>query len=199
MQPNAVTVDELAEAVANLSRHVAIWRFLIDPEIHQRFDREFKDHHDFFEATYEAHFQAIIVNTYQLMDTREDVVSLQAFLNCIRPSHTPLVSHVEGLLQGHQEIFDRLAVIRHKVFAHRDAKASPGLIFAASEVTPHSIDACIDTLRSAVNELYNAFLPGETPFECYDEAENRARFAVGDLERVLEALSNISLERTREG
>jgi hypothetical protein len=199
MQPHAVTVDELAEAVADLSRHVAIWRFLIDPENHQRFDREFKDHHDFFEATYEAHFQAIIICTYQLMDAREDVVSLRAFLNLIRSSHPSLVAHIEGLIRGHQEIFDRLAVIRHKVFAHRDAKASPGLIFATSIVTPNSIDACIDTLRAAVNELYNAFLPGESPFECYDEADNRARFAVSDLKRVLEALSNTSLERTREG
>jgi hypothetical protein len=194
MQPYAVTVDELAEAVADLSRHVAIWRFLIDPENHQRFDREFKNHHDFFEATYEAHFQAIIINIYQLMDDRDDVVSMRAFLNRIRSSHALLVAHVEDLLRGHQESFDRLATIRHKVFAHRDAKASPGLIFATSVVTPNSIDACTDTLRAAVNELHNAFLPGESPFKCYDEADNRARFAVSDLKRVLEALSNNTLE-----
>lgn len=194
MQPYAVTVDELAEAVADLSRHVAIWRFLIDPEIRQRFDREFESHHDFFEATYEAHFQAIIINTYQLMDDRDDVVSMRAFLNRIRSSHTSLVADVEGLVRGHQETFDRLAVIRHKVFAHRDARASPGLIFATSIVSPNSIDACVDTLRAAVNELYNAFLPGESPFECYDEADNRARLAVGDLKRILEALSNNTLE-----
>lgn len=188
MQPYAVTVDELAEAVADLSRHVAIWRFLIDPENHKRFQREFREHHDFFEATCEAHFQAIIVNTYQLMDSRKDVVSLRAFLNRIRSSQTSLVAHVEALIQGHQEIFDRLAVIRHKVFAHRDAQASPGLVLATSIVTPNSIDACIDTLCAAVNDLYNAFSHGESPFECYDEADNRARFAVSDLERVLEAL-----------
>jgi len=199
MQSTAVAVDELAEVVTDVSRHLAIWRCLVDPENHNRFGSLFKKHVDYFAATAEAHFQAVIVGTFQLMDSRADVVSLRTVLNAVRSSHGPLVADIEHRIAGHQEIFDRLSIIRHKVYAHRDARACPGLVVAVVDVSPNAIDACVDTLRAAVNDLYNAFCPGDSPSECYDEADHRARCATNDLLRMLSALSNNALERTRGG
>jgi hypothetical protein len=181
-------IIELAHVVAELRQHYALWWELANPEVRTKFKTQFDGNRDFFDPTARAHFQSVVVTTYMLLDSRDDVVSLRALMDELRTSHSGLIGHVEALLFPHRDVFARLASLRSKVFAHRDATYGPDTIFALASLSPEGIGACIDTLCAVMNDLYRAVVPGAEPLEFYDEADHRANTAREDCRRVLGAL-----------
>lgn len=184
----AATVTEIAHTVAELRQHYVLWWELANPENRAKWKAAFSGNCDFFDPTARAHFQAVIVTSYQLLDDRSGVVSLRAILAQIEPYHAALVTQSRALISPHQGVFDRMDSIRHKVFAHRDRIFGPETIFELAGLTPEGIGACVDTLCRVTNDLYVSLIPEREQLEFYDEADHRANCAADDCRRILAAL-----------
>jgi hypothetical protein len=181
-------VREVAGIVAELPQHYAIWWELGHPEIRAKWKSQFDDHSDFFNSSARAHFQSVLVMTYQLLDKRPDVISIRTVLDDIRASHPQLFAQSNANIAPHQEIYELMSGLRSKVFAHRDSALGPDTVFTLAALSPEAIGSAVDTLCRVMNDLYFALVPNAEEFEFYEEATHRADCARNDIRRILAAL-----------
>jgi hypothetical protein len=181
-------VREVAGIVAELPQHYALWWELGHPEIRSKWKSQFEDHSDFFDSSARAHFQSVLVMTYQLLDRRSDVISSRTLLDEIRISHAKLCAQCDAIMAPHQEIYDRMNGLRSKVLAHRDAACGPDTLFALAALSPEAIGSAVDTLCRVMNDLYFALVPNAEEFEFYEETTHRADCARDDVRRIVAAL-----------
>jgi len=192
-------VEELTEVCDRLRTHFALWRELRSTDCCNKYQTELEDNCELFESIAEAHLAATILAVCQLMEESDDVLSFPNLLSTLRGTHSGIVAAIETRMFPHREIFLHIHRIRSKVYAHRDSDLGPEMVFAAAPITPDSLGACVDVLQWTASELCFATQLSTHPGTVYDTIDASAAAAVGQLHGVLEALSNTSLERTREG
>jgi len=109
----------------------------------------------FFATTMEACLLAVCVGLYRLHDKRRDVLSISrigadAFANEL--AQTSLPPDVSELVGRAEPLVDKVAVLRHKVFAHRDHQLSSDGAFLTAQLRPSDISDLVALTRAILNE-----------------------------------------------
>ena len=154
-------IAELDDDVTSLSEHYAAWHLLAHPEERAQYSEAIARNEAFFQSTAHAHFICVAVSTYRLMDIRSDSNSVPNVLSEIEPLYPAFVAGIRGRLKPSVDVFDRIASIRHKVYAHRDKALGPDVIFRVAKLTPELIGHCVALLEEAVDALSAQCLPSQ--------------------------------------
>lgn len=184
----ASSVSELADAIVLLSENYAAWHLLVHPEERAPYAAAIGRYAAFLEPTTAAHFQAAVVTIYQLTDKRSDVLSVPYVLEASRPLYPAVVKQVESHLAPSRQIFERIASIRLKVYAHRDRNIGPEMIFREANLTPELIGSCVALLQDAIDILAAHCVPGSIVGSVLTRATQAADRTEADLRTMLAAL-----------
>jgi hypothetical protein len=181
-------ISELTSRVCEVSASYGVWHLLVHPEARAPYEKMLVEHSEFFMLTAASHFQSVAVGVYQLTDRRDDSLSVCSLCRDIAAFRPDLTREVQRSLLPSTELFERLACLRHKVYAHRDASTSPEMIFLEVSLTPEQIGSCVSLLQDALETLSRAISPappfGSVVLES-TKAADRARDALMRLLRVL--------------
>jgi len=181
-------VSELSDDVVLLSQSYAAWLQLVHPEQRAPYAEVLERFSSFFEPTALAHFLSVVVTTYQLTDERSDVVSVWRVLERAQNSYPEVAREVGAMLAPSRQIFERIASIRLKVYAHRDGRVGPEMIFREANLTPELIGSCMSLLQFAVDALAVRCVPGCVAGAVVTRATHAADRTRGELRTMLAAL-----------
>jgi hypothetical protein len=187
-QSLATWVSELADDVVSLSESYAAWHFLAHPEERAPYAAAIDRYSAFLVPTTIAHFQFVAVSIFQLTDKRADALSIPQVLNEARTLWPAIVRDVETRLAPSRQIFERIASIRLKVYAHRDKNVGPEMIFREANLSPELIGSCVSLLEEAVDALAAQCIPGSVLGSVVERAFHAAELTRADLRRMLAAL-----------
>lgn len=187
-QSLATWVSELADEVVSLSESYAAWHLLAHPEERKPYAAVIDRYSSFLVPTMNAHFQFVAVSMYQLTDKRTDVLSIPLVLNEARALWPGVVRGVEMSLEPSQQIFERIASIRHKVCAHREKNVGAEMIFREANLSPVLIGSCVSLLEEAVDALAAQCIPGSVSGSVVGRASHAAESTRANLRRMLAAL-----------
>ena len=124
-------LNDLVRSASRAKIHYEVW-WAQESEAKPDLATVMKEHSEFFLASADAHYTALLINLAHLYDKRPDSSSLFTFLN---ESVNSIESNYLILLW---EEYDALAIraaplitVRHKTVAHIDAKLSQQAVFAS--------------------------------------------------------------------
>jgi hypothetical protein len=181
-------VTELADDVVLLSESYATWHLLAHPEKRAPHAAVLDRYAAFFGPTTLAHFQVVVVTTYQLTDRRSDTASVPQVLDLAKGVYSKVVADVDALLAPSRQVFDRLAAIRLKVYAHRDRNVGPEMVFREANLTPELIGSSVGLLQHAIDALAACCVPGCVCRSVFNRATHAADRAEAELRAILVAL-----------
>jgi len=147
-------LDELAQTANRADLHYTIWWIYK----HERptYVNVMDEFLGFFSASLGAHFVAMVMELYKLLEFRSDSVSLKALLEeaernseLDRPTIDALKREVAGL----DPMRAKLALLRHKLFAHRDRQLSYDSVLASAAVAPDDFRDLIDRAFDILNKV----------------------------------------------
>src|SRR5437870_1242716 len=98
-----------------------------------------REYNEFFRFTPHAYLVAYVIYMAGMFDKREDTISLKPLTREMKDA-----AHIKGqdaakvdaLLAEAKPIADKVTILRHKAFAHRDAHISYNDVFKIAAVTP---------------------------------------------------------------
>lgn len=185
----ASLVSELSDDVVRLSQSYAAWYFLIHPEERAPYGTVIERYGEFFESTAVAHFLVVVVTTYQLTDKRSNVLSIPRVLDAAQSVYPTTVEEISARLLPSREIFERIASLRHKVYAHRDGSIGQEMIFREVELTPELIGSCVGLLQQVVDTLSACCVPGSKAGSVLLRATHASDRTQANLQTMLTALA----------
>ena len=122
-------------------------------------------------------------------DVRPDVISIPRVLDAAQSVYPASVKEVKALLVPSNQIFERIALIRHKVYVHRDRSIGPEMIFREVSLTPELIGHCVELLQRVVDTLSACCVPGSTTGSVLLRATHASNRTRANLQTMLTALA----------
>lgn len=173
-------LEELAQAAHRADLHFKIWWiFKNERPTYVAVMNEFLG---FFRASVSAHFVAMLMELYKLLDPRNDSLSLKSLLAEARSRPDTDAEAVAALGQSLSALdptWRKVRRLRNKLFAHRDAKLSYDTVLAEAAVTPDDFRNLINQSFGAINEMRAMRSMGTWP---------RDNLTGRDTQRLLDAL-----------
>lgn len=148
-------LDELAQTANRADLHYTIWWIYK----HERlaYAEVMNEFLGFFRASLGAHFVAMLVELYKLLESRSDTVSLKSLLEEAERSSELDSETLDGLrkkVAGLEPMRRKVALLRHKLFAHRDSQLSYDSVLASANVTPDEFIDLIDRAFDILNAVF---------------------------------------------
>jgi len=148
--------------------HYIIWKELMDA-----FSEEQNIYYDIevsLVMTMNAHFEVSITRLFKLLDTHNDSININYFLNFIK-SNTCILGYIgknelivelekdRSFLNSQQEKIDRLKTLRDKYYSHLDKKYFNNYdeLFKNHKVTYNEIEELFEELDKIITKYENYF------------------------------------------
>ena len=150
-------IDEVKKQVIELGRCYALWWYFLEKSNASRYARVERHYPDFFITIADSLRTSFFVTAYRLFDKRTDVCSLALLVNRVDGSDPALRAMLRGKIAAIEDIIEnKVKVLRHKVFAHRDRSQPPEDWFAEAGISPKEMKAVVRTAQDIISTLVGA-------------------------------------------
>lgn len=177
-------LDELAQTANRADLHCTIWWIYK----HERpaYVGVMNAFLGFFRVSIGAHFAAMVIELYKLLDPRSDSVSLRSLLDeadrdCKLDPKT--LASLKQKVAGLDPMWQKVRLLRHKLFAHRDRQLSYDSVLAQAAVTPDEIRDLVERSFEVLNQAFASRSIGTWPRDYRTER---------DTHRLLDALRTLN-------
>jgi DNA-directed RNA polymerase subunit F len=148
-------LDELAQTANRADLHYTIWWiYRHEGPTYKKVMNEFLG---FFRASLGAHFVAMVLELYKLLDSRTDSVSLKSLLEeagKFSELDAETIDTLKEKVATLGPMREKVALLRHKLFAHRDRELSYDSVLASAAVKPDDFRDLIDRAFDILNEVF---------------------------------------------
>ncbi len=115
-----------------------------------------QEYSEFFRFTPHAYFVTYVIYMAGVFDKRKDTISLAPLIRevkavgCLKGNDAVTV---DTLLSEAKPIADKVAILRHKAFAHRSAHISYNDVFSMAAIVPDQLRDLTDMALNIANHL----------------------------------------------
>lgn len=168
MQPLPLNtrLDRIGQHIVRARLFLDLWFFFEGPARRQIIGT-MQEYGEFFRFTPHAYLAAYIIYMAGVFDKRGDTISLVSLVRevkAIGQLDAKDVSIVDALLAEAKPIADKVAILRHKAFAHRSAHISYNDVFKMAAVKPDQFRNLTDMALKITNRLCLACRVGDHHF-----------------------------------
>ena len=135
-------LDSLGLTITEARWHFQIWEALQEQRADPAAVRVMNKYLEFFRSTQAAHFDATIVNSYQLFETRTDTVNFSTLKTALKALEARDIDKEPELvrLQGEiKPLWIKIAHLRNNVVGHYSSAKPQIELFNDSKITPEDI------------------------------------------------------------
>jgi hypothetical protein len=133
-----------------------LWSYFEEQDSRRKIFETMDEYSEFFRFTPHAYFVSYVIYIAGVFDTREDTIS---FIPLVREMKA--TGHLRGqgadevdvLLVEAKPVADKVKILRHKAFAHRDARISYDAVFKMAAVKPAQLRELTDMALKIANRL----------------------------------------------
>jgi hypothetical protein len=146
----------IAKNVRRARASWTLWSLLEGPDHRDEFEPAIKLCSNFFEHDGWQHLAGTITSTYRVFDTRANVAGLPVLLTraeTLTPIPTLTISQGRAMLDSNVTLIKKVALLRHKVFAHTDLHWSANRIYTEAGLTPNELASLQDHALALVNDF----------------------------------------------
>ncbi len=151
------SILEVADAISLASDSFDVWWDLQDACNPDGYESVLQEYQHFFQATITAHLATLIVCSYTLYDKRKGTHTIRSLLDRLQreTSSTAVTSELHQTIDELQDIWLKIKLVRHNVFAHRSETYQAESAFLAANLTPDEIRRFILQSRQIVATIAN--------------------------------------------
>ena len=148
--------DRVAQYVVRARLFLDLWFYFESAETRPKIIETMRDYNEFFRFTPHAYLVSYVIYMAGVFDKRDDTISLKPLVPEIKEA-----GHVKGedaakvdaLLAEAKPIADKVIILRHKAFAHRDAHILYDDVFKLAAVRPDQLRELTEIALKIANRL----------------------------------------------
>jgi AbiU2 len=134
------SILEVADAISLASDSFDVWWDLQDACNRDVYESVLDEYQHFFHATIMAHLVTLIVCSYTLYDKSKGTHTIRSLLDRLqRETSSTVTSELQQKIDELQDIWLKIKLVRHNVFAHRSETYQAESAFRAANLTPDEI------------------------------------------------------------
>ena len=152
------SILEVADAISLASDSFDVWWDLQEACNRDGYESVLEEYQHFFQATIMAHLVVtLIVCSYTLYDKSKGTHTIRSLLDRLQreTSSTAVTSELQQNIDELQDIWLKIKLVRHNVFAHRSETHQAESTFRAAKLTPDEIRRFILKSRQIVAMIAN--------------------------------------------
>lgn len=151
------SILEVADVVSLASDSFDVWWDLQAACNYDGYRSVLEEYQHFFQATIRAHLVTLIVCSYAIFDKRKGTQTIRSLLNRLErdASSAAVTSELQQKIDELQDIWLKIKLVRHNVFAHRSETYQAESAFRAANLTPDEIRGFILQSRQIVATIAN--------------------------------------------
>lgn len=148
-------IREVYATVFEASECLRYWRVFNDPNTPRDWEPFINTYRAFFWTARSAFLTTAIVDLYKLYDPQQPAVSLHGLCSRMSSEHPSdgSISKAKGLIATAGPLWERVRVLRHKVFAHRDSAGDVDHWFQVASISPDDLFRLHSLSEDALNVL----------------------------------------------
>jgi HEPN superfamily AbiU2-like protein len=152
--PLETQLDRVAQHVIRARLFFDLWFYFESAETRPQIIDTMRDYNEFFRFTPHAYLVAYVIYIAGVFDGRGDTISLVHL-----PDRTKNAGYLKAQDAAEIEfatakpIIDRVKILRHKAFAHRDAHISYNEVFQLAAVQPDQLRELTEVALKIANKL----------------------------------------------
>lgn len=148
------TLKTLGFVIYDAMQSEQVWRHLCSPETHKDFAREIAIHIPFFNAIEKSSLVTVVIGLAKFSDTHKNALSAKKlFKEMIEFGvSTDEVEKLDGEYESCSEIWKKILVLRHNVFAHASGTISEDEAFSQAEITPNQISEAVSCAYTIIKQ-----------------------------------------------
>jgi hypothetical protein len=154
--PLETELDRVAQHVIRARLFFDLWYYFESAATGPKIIDTMRDYNEFFRFTPHAYFVAYVIYVAGVFDGHSDTISL-IHLSVRTKSAGHLkgreAEEVDALLTTAKPIVDKVKILRHKAFAHRDARISYNEVFKLAAVKPDELRELTEVALKIANKL----------------------------------------------
>ena len=132
-------LDRVAQHVIRAGLFLDLWLYFEEQEFRCKILNTMEDYNEFFRFTPHAYLVSYVIYMAGVFDRRDDTISFIPLVSEMKAAGRikgQEAADVEALLAQAKPVADKVTLLRHKAFAHRDAHISYNDVFKMGDVTP---------------------------------------------------------------
>jgi hypothetical protein len=158
MQPLPLNerLDRIGQHIVRARLFLDLWFYFEERNSRRKIIETMREYNEFFRFTPHAYLVAYVIYMAGVFDKRRDTISLAPLVREVRAAghlKSPDAATVDALLLEAKPIADKVAILRHKAFAHRSAHISYNDVFKMASVKPNQLRDLTDMALKIANRL----------------------------------------------
>lgn len=172
--------EDILTQVVELTEYFWLWWHIMVKRARVHPDRPEHWYPKIFFPVVDAVRQSFFINAYRLFDKRRDAKSLWLLIAEVEKSNLTLAAQVKNKLAAQAEIVEKVASLRHHVFAHRSKKSPPEDFFTNAKLTPKEMEGIVKLAQEVVVMVAPSFVSydAKTKLELVESAVLNDTFRV---------------------
>ena len=146
-------IEEALDQVTQLSRHYALWWYLRKKSNVALYRNVLMRYPEVFVTIADSLLESYCVGIYRLFDKRGDVISLIRLLEGLKKQNPAVARQLQKKIDTALDSLEKVRLLRHKIFGHRDRLLSPQDVFARVKLKPEEMQSLVDLAKEIVCAL----------------------------------------------
>jgi hypothetical protein len=149
-------LDRIAQHIIRARLFLELWFYFEERDSRRAIIETMRDYNEFFRFAPHAYLVAYIIYLAGAFDYRTDTISLFPLTREMKGAghlKGQDAARVDALLDEAKPIADKVTILRHKAFAHRDAHISYNDVFKLAAVKPAQLRELTEIALKIANRL----------------------------------------------
>jgi hypothetical protein len=157
MQPLPLNerIDRIGQHIVRARLFLDLW-FYFEGDSRSKIIETMQEYNEFFRFTPHAYFVTYVIYMAGVFDKRKDTISLASLIDDVKAAgclDARDAATVGALLVQAKPTADKVAILRHKAFAHRSAHSSYNQVFKMADVKPDQLRELTEMAMDIANRL----------------------------------------------
>jgi AbiU2 len=158
MQPLPLNarLDRIGQHIVRARLFLDLWFYFEGRDSRRKIIDTMRDYNEFFRFTPHAFFVTYVIYMAGVFDKRRSTIALAPLIREVKAAERVKVhdfATIDALLVEAKPIADKVAILRHKAFAHRSAHISYNDVFKLAAVRPDELRDVTDMALRIANRL----------------------------------------------
>lgn len=149
-------LDRIGQHVVRARLFLDLWFYFEGADTRPKIIETMWDYNEFFRFTPHAYLIAYVIYMAGMFDKREDTISFKPLVREMKADghlKGQDAAEVDALLAQAKTVANKVTILRHKAFAHRDAHISYNDVFKMAAVKPDQLRDLTEVALKIANRL----------------------------------------------
>jgi hypothetical protein len=149
-------LDRIGQHIVRARLFLDLWFYFEERDSRRKIIDTMREYNEFFRFTPHAYLATYVIYMSGVFDKSRGTISLGPLIREVKAEgHLKAqdAASAEALLAQAKPIADKVAILRHKAFAHRSAHISYNDVFKLAAVTPNELRDLTDMALRVANRL----------------------------------------------